>query len=181
MHFEVEHVFDAPVEAVEAAMFHPGYASFLLERSDLLFSHALKSFEDDGMRIHRRVQLAPRPAFDRIGSKKVPPEWFEFVEESTWDRRGRKLSFENVPITEKVKSRLINRGEVTLEALEAGKTKRLARGEIKVHDLPLIARPFTGVIEQMLAREAKRMLEAEAAVLRQWLAEQRGTAPVVHA
>jgi hypothetical protein len=181
MHFEVEHVFDAPVETVEAAMFHPDYASFLLERGDLLNSLALKSFEDDGLRITRRVQLAPRPAFDRIGSKKVPAEWFEFVEQSTWDRRGRKLSFENIPVDDKIARRLINRGEVTLESIGPGRTKRLARGEIKLHDLPLIARPFAGVIEQMLAKEAKRMLEAEALVLSLYLSEQRSVQTVVHA
>jgi len=181
MHFEVEHVFDAPVEAVEAAMFHPGYASFLLQHSDLLTSHALKSFEDDGLRITRRVQLAPRPSFDRIGSKKVPPEWFEFVEQSTWDRGCRKLSFENIPVDDKIARRLINRGEVTLESIGPGRTKRLARGEIKVHDLPLIARPFSGVIEQILAKEATRMLESEGRVLAEWLRDQRGAQNVVQA
>ena len=114
MHFEVEHVFNAPVEAVEAAMFHPDYPSFLIEHSDVLKSHALKSFEDDGLLIRRRVQHAPRPAFDRIGTKEVPAEWFEFIEDSTWDRGLRKLTFENIPVTDKIASRLINRGEVTL-------------------------------------------------------------------
>jgi hypothetical protein len=177
MHFEVEHVFDAPVEAVEAAMFNPVYASFLLARSDLLKSHAVHSFEDDGMHIRRRVQHAPKPSFDRIGSKKVPPEWFEFVEESTWDRGARKLTFTNVPIEDKIARRLVNRGEVTLEALSPGKTKRIARAEIKLHDLPLLARPFAPLVEQMLAREARRMFEAEAEVMREWLAQ----VPTVHA
>jgi hypothetical protein len=179
MNFEVEHLFDAPVEAVEAAMFHPDYAAFLIEHSTVLKSHALKAFEDDGLHITRKVYLAPRPAFDRIGSKKVPEEWFEFVEESTWDRRDRKLSFNNVPVTDKIARKLINRGEVTLEAVAPGKTRRLARGEIKVHDLPLLARPFTGAIEQLLAKEAKRMLEAEAAVMREWL--RTHGANIVHA
>jgi hypothetical protein len=170
MHFEVEHVFDAPVEAVEAAMFNPVYASFLLERSDLLKSRAQQSFEDDGMHIRRRVEYAPRPSFDHIGSKKVPPEWFEFVEESTWDRGARKLTFKNIPIEDKIASRLINRGEITLVAVSPGKTKRVARAEIKIHDLPLLARPFAPLVEQILAREARRMFEAEAEVMREWLA-----------
>jgi len=181
MHFEVEHVFDAPIELVEAAMFHPDYSSFLLERSDLLNSAALQSFEDDGLRIHRRVQVAPRPSFDRIGGKKVPAEWFEFIEDSTWDRRGRKLSFENIPITEQIASRLTSRGELTLEVLAPGKTKRRAHGEVKVRDLPLLVKPLTPLVEQMLAREAKRMFDAEAEVLRAFIASGRMRAPVVHA
>jgi hypothetical protein len=169
MHFEVEHVFDAPIEDVETAMFHPDYAAFLIEHSDVLCSAALQSFEDDGLRIRRSVQLAPRPAFDHIGSKKVPPEWFVFVEQSTWDRKSRTLSFDNVPLTREVASRVINRGEVTLEAVSAGQTRRRARAEIKVHGLPLLARPFAPLIEQMLAREARRMLEGEADAMRAWL------------
>lgn len=181
MHFEVEHVFDASVEAVEAAMFHPDYAAFLLERSDLLNSAALKSMEDDGLRLHRRIQVAPRPSFDRIGTKKVPPEWFEFIEDSIWDRRVRKLSFQNIPITEQIASRLTTRGEITLEALGASKTRRRAHGEVKVRDLPLLVKPLTPVVEQMLAREAKRMLEAEAEVMRAFLANVAAHVPVVHA
>lgn len=181
MNFEVEHVFDAPVEAVEAAMFHPQYPSFLLERSDLLKGHALKSFEDDGLHITRKVFLAPRPAFDRIGSKKVPPEWFEFVEESRWDRRERTLSVKNVPITDKIARRLINHGEIRLEPLSNGKTRRIAKCEIKVHDLPLIARPFTSMIEQLLAKEAKRMIDGEAGVMREFLATHGSSASVVQA
>ena len=180
MNFEVEHVFDAPVEAVEAAMFHPDYPSFLIEHSDVLKSHELQLFEDDGLLIRRRVQHAPRPAFDRIGSKPVPAEWFEFVEDSVWDRGLRKLTFENIPTTDKIASRLINRGEVTLVAVSGGRTRRVARGEIKLHGMPLFTRPFVPLVEQMLAREAKRMLEAEALVMREWLAS-HGALPIIHA
>jgi hypothetical protein len=169
MHFEVEHVFDAAIEHVETAMFHPDYAAFLIEHSDVLASAALKSFEDDGLRIRRRVLLAPRPAFDHIGSKKVPPEWFEFIEQSTWDRQSRTLSFDNIPIAREVASRVINRGEVVLQSVGAHKTRRVARAEIKLHGLPLLARPFAPLVEQMLAREARRMLDGEANALRAWL------------
>lgn len=162
-------------------MFHPQYATFLLERSDVLNQHAVRSFEDDGLHITRTVFLAPKPAFDKIGNRNVPPEWFELVEESTYDRRERKLSVRNVPLTDKIARRLINRGEVRLESLGNGKTRRVARCEIKVHDLPLLARPFTGMIEQLLAKEAKRMIEAEAAVMREWLSSHGSLTPIVHA
>jgi hypothetical protein len=181
MNFEVEHVFDAPVEIVEAAMFHPDYAIFLVEHSELISSAALKSFEDDGLHIRRRVQVAPRPSFDRIGSKRVPPEWFEFIEESIWDRKVRKLSFENIPITDKIASRLTTRGEITLESLSSGKTRRCARGEVTLRDLPLLVKPLRPLVEQMLTREAKRMLDAEAQIMREFLASPHRLSPTVHA
>jgi hypothetical protein len=169
MHFEVEHFFDAPIEIVEAAIFNPDYVGFLVEHSDLLTSVSVQSFEDDGASLRRRVQLSPRPAFDRIGTKKIPPEWFVFTEQSTWSRRDRRLSFENVPKAPEVARRVINRGEVSLEVLSAGRTRRCTRGEIKVHNLPLLARPLIPLIEQMLVREARRMLDGEAEALRSWL------------
>ena len=172
MHFEVEHVFDAPIEEVEAAMFHPDYSSFLIEHSDVLASAALQSFDDDGLRIRRSVQLSPRPAFDHIGSKKIPAEWFVFTEQSTWDRQSRTLAFDNIPLAHEVANRVINRGKVILEAVGASKTRRLARAEIKVQGLPLLARPFAPLIEQMLAREARRMLDGEADAMRAWLRKQ---------
>ena len=181
MHFEVEHVFDAPIEDVEAAMFHPDYAAFLIEHSDVLDSAALQSFEDDGLRIRRSVQLAPRPAFDHIGSKKIPPEWFVFIEQSTWDRQSRTLAFDNIPLAREVANRIINRGQVTLEPVSSGQTRRLARAEIKVHGLPLLARPFAPLIEQMLAREARRMLEGEADAMRAWLRNHRSSQPQLQA
>jgi hypothetical protein len=140
----------------------------------VLNQHAMRSFEDDGLHITRTVFMAPKPAFDKIGNKNVPPEWFELVEESTYDRRERKLSVNNVPLTDKIARRLINRGEIRLESLGNGKTRRIAKCEIKVHDLPLLARPFTGMIEQLLAKEAKRMIEAEASVMREYLAANNG-------
>ena len=51
------------------------------------------------------MHYKPRPAFDRIGPKKVPAHWFEFVEESAWEKATRKLVFDNVPFTEKVARR----------------------------------------------------------------------------
>lgn len=179
MHFEVEHLFDAPIEAVEAAMFHPEYNSFLLERSDLLASAALESFEDDGMHIRRRVHLAPRPSIDHIGSKRVDPELFAFVEDSTWDRRTRKLSFRNIPTAASVAAKVINQGEVTLLALTPERTKRVARIEIKLHSMPLLARPFTPMIEQLLSREARRLLDGEARVMSEWLASRPAPAQFV--
>jgi hypothetical protein len=182
MHFEVEHVFDAPIEIVEAAMFHPDYATFLVEQSDLINHADLKSLEDDGLHIRRRVQVAPVPSFDRIGTRKVPPEWFEFVEESVWDRKGRKLQFQNIPVFEEIARRLTNRGEVSLEVASAGKTRRRTQGEVRIQNLPLIVKPLTGLVESMLAREAKRMLDAEANILRTFLADRKNTLePVVQA
>jgi hypothetical protein len=177
MFFEVEHFFDASVEAVEAAMFHPDYFAFLRSQTDVLDGLSAESHEDSGSQIKRRIHYRPRPAFDHIGPKKVPPDWFEFVEESTWDKASRKLVFDNVPCTDKVARRFVSRGEVVLEQVSPGKTRRRTRAELLLHNLPLMLRPLAKLAEQMLAREAKKMLESEARVLDHFIASGKSQRP----
>lgn len=171
MFFEVEHEFDAPVDAVAAAMFHPEYHAYLLAHQDVLDGVQEQSREEDAQSIRRRVHYRPRPAFDHIGPKKVPPEWFEFVEESTWDKAARRLTFDNVPCTSKVAFRFTNRGSIQLAELAAGKTVRRAQAEVKLQNLPFMLRPMGAIAEQMISREARKLLETEAQVLGRWLAE----------
>jgi hypothetical protein len=165
MFFEVEHIFDAPLEAVEAAMFHPDYYAFLQTQKDVLEGVSPETQEESGSHIKRRMHYRPRPAFDHIGPKKVPPHWFEFVEESTWDKAKRKLVFDNVPCTDKVARRFVNHGEILLERITPERTRRRARAELRLHNLPLMLRPLAGLAEQMIAREAKKLIESEARAL----------------
>ena len=169
MYFEVEHVFDAPVEAVEAAMLDPDYPAFLRTRHEVLSEISTQSREDDGAQLRRRIHVAPLPAFEHIGPKKVPPHWFEFIEESVWDKHQRRLVFAHVPIAEQVRSRLCTRGESVLERLADGRTRRRTSAEIQVKNLPFMLRPFSPMAEQLLGREAKRMIEGEARVFAEWL------------
>jgi hypothetical protein len=152
-------------------MFHPDYYDTLGAQEDVLRGLSKQSQEESAEEIRRRVHYRPRPAFDHIGPKRVPPDWFEFVEESTWDKASRKLTFDNVPVTDKVKRRLVNHGEIVLEEVSPGKTRRRARAELRLQNLPLMLRALAPLAEQMIAREAKKLLEAEARVLRSFLAE----------
>jgi hypothetical protein len=169
MYFEVEHTLEAPVETIEAAMFHPEYLMFLVANHEILTGARPELLEDSGNQIKRRIHYVARPVFDQVGFKEIPPSWFEFVESSTWDKRTRKLSFSNTPITASVAERFLNKGEISLEGLSSGKTRRRTKAEIKLHGLPLLLRPMAPMVEQMIAREAKRLLEIEARVLNQWV------------
>jgi hypothetical protein len=169
MYLELEHVFDAPVDSVEAAMFHPAYPAFLLAHHEVLSGVSQESLEDDGAQVRRRIHYAPRPAFEHFGPTKVPPHWFEFVEESVWDKRQRRLVFDHIPTQDKVRRRLTTRGEIALSALPSGQTRRLARAEIKVRNLPFMLKAFGPMAEQLLVREARRMFDVEARVLGEWL------------
>lgn len=176
MQFEIEHVFDAPIDVVEAAMLDPEYPAFLLAHHEVLAGVSPQSTVDDGARVTRRIHYAPLPAFEQIAYKKVPPHWFEFVEESVWDKRQRKLVFTHFPTENKVAERLDTRGEVVLESLPSGKTRRRTRTQIQVKNLPFMLRAFAPMAEQMLGKEAKRMFDSEARVLSQWLQQSRASA-----
>jgi hypothetical protein len=169
MYFQVEHFFEAPVEAVEAAMLHPDYPAFLRAHHAVLTGISPQSREDDGAQLKRRIHYAPLPVFEQIGPKKVPAHWFEFIEESVWDRDQRKLVFDHFPIAEQVRSRLKTHGESVLERVAGERTRRRTSAEIQVQNLPFMLKPFSPVAEQLLSREAKRMIEGEARVLAEWL------------
>jgi hypothetical protein len=169
MYLELEHLFEAPVDAVEAAMFHPAYPAFLMAHHEILSGVSPQSLEDDGAHVRRRIHYAPRPAFEHFGPTKVPPHWFEFVEESIWDKQQRRMVFDHIPTQDKVRRRLTTRGEIALSALPSGQTRRLARAEIKVRNLPLMLKAFGPMAEQLLGREARRMFDVEARVLGEWL------------
>jgi hypothetical protein len=170
MYFEVEHILEAPVESIEAAMFHPDYLSYLVAHHEILTGAHPQALEESPVQIKRRVHYVARPVFDHVGFKEIPSTWFEFVESSTWDKRTRTLAFHNVPVADKVAERFLNKGEIQLSPLPSGKTRRRTKAEIKLHSLPLLVRPMAGMVEQMIAREAKRLLEIEARVLNQWVA-----------
>jgi hypothetical protein len=170
MYFEVEHILDAPVEIIEAAMFHPDYFAFLVAHHEILTGAYPQALEEGPTQSKRRVHYVARPVFDHVGFKEIPPSYFEFVESSTWDKRTRTLAFHNVPVADKVAERFLNRGEIKLTPLPSGKTHRRTKAEIKLHSLPLLVRPMAGMVEQMIAREAKRLLEIEARVLNEWVA-----------
>ncbi len=170
MYFEVEHILEASVETIEAAMFHPDYLKYLVAHHEILTGAHPQALEESPAQIKRRVHYVARPVFDHVGFKEVPSSWFEFVESSTWDKRTRTLAFHNVPVADKVAERFLNKGEIQLTPLPSGKTRRRTKAEIKLHSLPLLVRPMAGMVEQMIAREAKRLLEIEARVLNQWIA-----------
>ncbi len=174
MYFEVEHVLDAPVEIIEAAMFHPDYLRYLVANHEILTGAKSEALDESPSEIKRRIHYVARPVFDHVGFKEIPPQWFEFVESSTWDKKTRTLAFQNIPVADKVRERFRNVGEIQLSPMSTSQTKRRTKAEIKLHSLPLLVRPMAGMVEQMIAREAKRLLEIEARVLNQWVANNQG-------
>ena len=112
MQFELKHVFDAPIAEVLEAMFDPALADYL--KSNMKMIKDIKPLErsEEGNRLRRRVRYTPIPLIQSVGPKKISPEMLAFVEESTYDRAAREVTFKNIADSAKVRHHLENGGKL---------------------------------------------------------------------
>jgi hypothetical protein len=164
MKFEYRHTFEASVDRVIEAMFHPDMTAFLKGRMKTLVNiEVLERTEAPGQ-LKRRVRYVPVPSIKRIGPKVITPESMQWVEQSTFDRGARKMTFQNVPTHPKVRARMTNAGQIEFRDPGGGRTERLMSGELKI-SFPLLGRIAEGII----AKNAQAILDEEATLLAEWL------------
>jgi hypothetical protein len=164
MQFELSHTFDADVDAVEQALFDPALPGFLLQEMKRVTAIEPLERHDDGNVIRRRVRYQPVPLIKKIGPKTVPEHWMAWIEESTYDRRTRRMEFANVPSTARIRDLLENRGTMTLSSVGPARTLRTLSGElhVKVFLLGKIA-------EGLIHAQGKEILDEEAHALQRFL------------
>lgn len=169
MRFRFSHEFEASREVVASAMLSNEYLPFAVEHHPKLLKAELIDRSESATHIKRAIRYLPRPVIESIGKKKVRPEWFEFVENSTWDKTKFELTFENVPTTKSIANALLNKGALTLIERGPSRTERITEGELALK-LPLLLRPLALVGERLIYSEAEKLLNGEAETFRQWLA-----------
>src|ERR1044071_1243602 len=131
MRFEAKQRIQGSVDEVEKAMLDPRYPEFLLKHHGVLLEVQPMENNDDGAKVKRKIRYRPKPVIQSIGPKTVPPEWFAFVESSTWDKKRKELRFQNVPTSSKISSMLVNTGTLRLRDA-GGYTERTMEGEISL-------------------------------------------------
>ena len=164
MRFELKHTFDAPIDSVVAAMFDPNLFDHLKSNMKTITKiEPLDRNEDDGT-IRRRTRYTPVPLIKKIGPKTVPPGAMAFVEDSKFDKRAKRLEFENIPDMNTLRKLLVNKGSISFRELPGGKTERTVSGElaVKVFLLGKIA-------EKIIYGEAEKILNEEAAALNSFI------------
>ena len=169
MRFESRQRVNGTVAEVEAALTDPGYLEFLLKHHGVLLEVQLIEKKDDGVKIVRKVRYRPKPVIESIGPKKVPPEFFAFIETSTWDRNKKELTFVNVPTSQKISAMMENSGVLRLREVSGG-CERSMDGEIKLK-LPFLLKPLAMVGEAVIQREGLKILDAELPVLNRYITE----------
>jgi hypothetical protein len=170
MKFELKQRIKGSVDEVERAMLHPDYLAFLLQHHGVLLEAQPLEVKDEGDRVRRKIRYRPKPVIKSVGPKQIPPEWFAFVEESTWDKKRKELSFRNIPTSQSISSLLVNTGTLRLRDAGGGTTERTMDGEIHVK-VPFLLKPLGMVAEKIIQSEGIKILDAELPVLNRFLGE----------
>ncbi len=169
MHFEARHRFNGSVEQVEKAMFDDRYLDFLLKHHGVLLEAQALSKTVEGSLIKRKIRYRPKPVIASIGPKKVPPEYFAFIEDSTYDTARKELRFKNTATSQTIANMMVNTGVLKLRDV-GGQCERTLDGEISLK-LPLLLKPLAMIGEAVIQSEGLKILDAEQNVLNRFIAE----------
>lgn len=164
MKFEYRHSFDASVDTLIETMFDPDLAAHLTEKMTTIVSIETLERTEDDHHIVRRIKYVPVPMIRKIGPKKITPESLQWIEESRFDKAAKVMTFDNVPTHPKVRAKMTNSGKMEFRAQGANRCERIMHGELKVK-FPLLGRIAEGII----AKNAKKMLDEEAATVARYI------------
>lgn len=170
MRFETRQRIQGSADEVERALLDERYFDFLLKHHGVLLELQPLEVKDDGNVVRRKVRYRPKPVISSIGPKQVPPEWFAFIETSTYDKRRKELSFNNVPTSHTISKMLVNTGVLRLRDLGNGQTERTLDGEISLK-LPFLMKPLALIGEKVIQSEGLKILDNEVPVLNRFIAE----------
>jgi hypothetical protein len=169
MRFESRQRIMGTVDEVERAMLDERYFDFLLKHHGVLLEVQPLEIKDEGDKVRRKVRYRPKPVIASIGPKKVPPEYFAFIETSTYDKRKKELSFTNTPTSNTISKMLVNTGTLRLRDI-GGMTERTMDGEISLK-LPMLMKPLAMIGEKVIQSEGLKILDGEAPVLNRFITE----------
>lgn len=169
MHFELKHTFDAPVAELLEAMFDPALADYLKSHMKLIKDVRPIERSETGGIIKRKVRYVPTPMIKSVGPKEVPPEALAFIEESTFDRAAKRVTFKNIADHEKVRKHLDNGGTITFRDLGSGKSERTISGELKIINLPFLLKWLAPIAERVIYPNAQSLLNEEAQVFNEFI------------
>jgi hypothetical protein len=170
MRFETRQRIQGTVDEVERALLDERYFEFLLKHHGVLLELQPLELKTEGDLVRRRVRYRPKPVIESIGPKQVPPEYFAFIETSTYDKRRKELSFTNVPTSNTISKMLVNTGKLSLRDVGGGQTERSLDGEITLK-LPFLMKPLAMIGEKIIQSEGLKILDNEVPVLNRFIAE----------
>jgi hypothetical protein len=169
MRFESRARYTGTLDEVQNALLDERYFDFLVKHHGVLLEAQLLEKKDEGTKVTRRVRYRPKPVIEAIGPKKVPVEYFAFVEESSFDKVSHVMTFKNTPTTKGIADMLINTGTLRLRDV-GGQCERTMEGEIGLK-LPFFLKPLAMIGETVIHREGLKILDGEVPCMNRFLAE----------
>jgi hypothetical protein len=169
MRFESRTRYTGTLPEVEAALLDDRYTDFLLQHHGVLLEAQVLEKKEEGTKVRRKVRYRPKPVIGSIGPKTVPPEWFAFIEESTYDKTRHEMTFKNTPTSRSIANMLVNTGTLRLRDV-GGQCERTMDGEIGLK-LPFLLKPLAVIGEVIIHREGLKILDGEVPVMNRFLAE----------
>jgi hypothetical protein len=159
MEFHLDHRFDAPLDAVEAAMVNPEF----LEGTRLpdVGPPKVLSREEDGDIVTLRVSYQYTGSLDSLARRVLRTSDVAWVQETVLDRGAHRTRF---TVTPKVHAHRFDCGGVMQLTNAGAATERVIDGELKIK-VPLFGRRAEGLIVPGLRTRMNR----EAELLDEWL------------
>ncbi|MBV9411618.1 MAG: DUF2505 domain-containing protein [Acidimicrobiia bacterium] len=163
MKFRLEHTFDAPLDAVEAAMVDPVF----LEGTRLpdVGPPKVLSREEDGDIVTLRVNYHYTGSLDSLARRVLRTSDVNWVQETVLDRSAHRTTFTVIP---KVYPERFQCGGVMQLTSAGNGTERVIDGELKIK-VPL----FGGRAEGMVVPGLRSRMNREAELLDEWLKDNR--------
>ena len=161
MEFQLEHTFDAPLEAVETAMIDPAF----LESTRLpdVGPPKVLSRDEDGDTVTLRVSYHYTGSLNSLARRVLSTNDVAWVQETVLDRSTHRTTFTVIP---KVHPDRFECGGVMQLTVVDGKTKRTIDGEVKIK-VPL----FGSRGERLIVPGLRNRMNREAELLDEWLKE----------
>ena len=163
MQFEVVHEFDIPLDAIELAVLSPDLAEKLASRLSSVESVSQRSFELLDGTLKRVWAFQANVKIPRFARPYVTKEMCAWDEETKYDLRAHASTW---TITPKIKPEwqkyFSASGTYGLFSLDAGRTKRVVSGEVKLN-----VKLVKAVAEKLIVSELRKTFDAEAETLRE--------------
>ena len=129
-------------------MLDPRYLDYLLQHHGVLLEVQALERTEEGPRVRRRVRYRPTTCHPVGRGPSQSPEWFAFVEQSTYDRSRKEMTFSNVPTSGAISRMLMNTGTLRLRP-SGGGTERTVEGESSC-ELPFLLKPLAMIGERLI-------------------------------
>ncbi|MBI5478341.1 MAG: hypothetical protein HY906_05760 [Deltaproteobacteria bacterium] len=169
MRFESRARYHGTLDEVQSSLLDDRYVDFLLKHHGVLLEAQVLEKKDSGDKVSRKVRYRPKPVIESVGPKKVPPEYFAFVEDSTFDKTRHEMTFTNRATTRTIANMLVNTGTLKLRAV-GNECERVMEGEISLK-LPFLLKPLAIIGETVIHREGLKILDGEVPVMNRFLTE----------